>query len=636
MLLLFVPIFIAAQNDSIRVKVAEGYYINFQNKMVLAKSDTTILLPKTCKYSILKNDTTGHKFYDSLSIKANRLGKIPGEIVDMFLVRQDSIQQLKNAYKSAEKFSDFTGFKIRKISFDRLHTFGQSVFDTVSQKENKVVDFLNNIHSNTRIKTLEKYLTIKVGENVDPLKLSESERILRELDYLRNSRIVLIPVEGSANLVDVLVITQDLFPLEVGGDFSNFSNWNLALTDINIGGYGNKGNATISAKSDRNPFLEIKKANYLVNNIAGSFVDFGINYERDDNGDFSTSISGDRDFYTYSTKYAGGTSLSYFEETITSTDTATTPEKQKYSNYNAWVGRSFIQKKNKAKSITFSTLYDGNHYFERPAVSPDSNKLYYMSNQFLLSATYSYNKYYNARWVNRFGITEDIPYGFNATITFGPDKYEYYNRFYCGLELSQAAKYKNFGYLYNYVGIGGFLHNEIFEQGALNISSTYFSNINTILNSKTRQHISLNYTLGINRFSGETISIVDMMNMKGVNSADELKLSGTQRTGLEWIAMSYTPISIIGFDIATFVSATIGTVGENDQIFWENDFYSGFSFGLQTRNENLIFSTLMLRLSYFPIMPNDMAKFQISFKAVSLFTFKDFKASKPQKVVFSD
>jgi len=626
--------FITAQNDSIRVKVAEGYYINFQNKMVLAKSDTTILLPKTCKYSIFKNDTTGHKFYDSLSTKANRLGKIPGEIVDMFLVRQDSIQQLKNAYKSAEKFSDFTGYKIRKITFDRLHTFGQSVFDTISQKENKILDFLNNIHSNTRIKTLEKYITIKVGENVDPLKLSESERILRELYYLRNSRIILIPVDGSDNLVDVLIITQDLFPLEADGDFTNFSNWNLSLTDINIGGYGNSASATISAKSDRNPFLDIKKANYLAKNIAGSFVDFEIKYKRDDNGDFAASISGDRDFYTYSTKYAGGTNMTYVEKTDLSTDSSLTINKLKFLDYGAWAGRSFAQKKNKAKAFVFSALYEGVHYYKRPIVSQDSNKQFYMSNQILLSATYSYNKYYNARWVNRFGITEDIPYGFNATITFGPDKYEYYNRFYTGLKISQASEYRGFGYIYNDIGIGGFFHNDVFEQGVIDVNSIYFSNTHLILNSKTRQHVSLTYTLGLNRFYGETISITDMMGMEGVSSTDNIALSGTQRSGLEWIAMSYTPISIIGFDIATFVSTSIGTIGSNDHFFWENDFYSGFSFGIQTKNENLIFSTLMLRLSYFPVMPNDMAKFQISFKAVSLFTFKDFKASKPQKIAF--
>jgi hypothetical protein len=75
----------------------------------------------------------------------------------------------------------------------------------------------------------------------------------------------------------------------------------------------------------------------------------------------------------------------------------------------------------------------------------------------------------------------------------------------------------------------------------------------------------------------------------------------------------FTPGSLLGFRFAPFSS--IDMVAVNCiQCATNNDLYWGFSAGLRTRNENLIFGTMEAKFTYVPKDQYGNSKFVFGFK----------------------
>ena len=77
----------------------------------------------------------------------------------------------------------------------------------------------NILHVQTRPSLLRAFLLFKEGDPFNPAKLAESERNLRQLDFLKSVTIAAgTPHDG---VVDIEVVTQDAWTTDVNGDFSN-------------------------------------------------------------------------------------------------------------------------------------------------------------------------------------------------------------------------------------------------------------------------------------------------------------------------------------------------------------------------------------------------------------------------------
>lgn len=77
----------------------------------------------------------------------------------------------------------------------------------------------NVLHVQTRSELIRGFLLFKEGDSFNPAKLAESERNLRQLDFLKSATIAAgTPHDG---VVDIDVVTQDAWTTDVNGDFSN-------------------------------------------------------------------------------------------------------------------------------------------------------------------------------------------------------------------------------------------------------------------------------------------------------------------------------------------------------------------------------------------------------------------------------
>ncbi len=108
----------------------------------------------------------------------------------------------------------------------------QQIFDTSKPEENKSLYRLaNRYHILTRDSTVRSQLLFKEGDVYDPRLLEESERILRENSFLWDAKVT--SECKKPGVVDVLVVTRDVWTLTPGLSLSRAGGQNELSIDIN-------------------------------------------------------------------------------------------------------------------------------------------------------------------------------------------------------------------------------------------------------------------------------------------------------------------------------------------------------------------------------------------------------------------
>ena len=114
------------------------------------------------------------------------------------------------------------------------------IFDTSDPAENRALFRLaNRLHVRTREPTLRAMLLFRSGDPYSRRLLEESERKLRELQFLREPRIR--PLRYHDGLVDIEVESHDVWTLQIGPGFGRRGGTNhssLSFEDSNLLGYG--------------------------------------------------------------------------------------------------------------------------------------------------------------------------------------------------------------------------------------------------------------------------------------------------------------------------------------------------------------------------------------------------------------
>jgi hypothetical protein len=104
---------------------------------------------------------------------------------------------------------------------------------------------------------------------------------------------------------------------------------------------------------------------------------------------------------------------------------------------------------------------------------------------------------------------------------------------------------------------------------------------------------------------------LDINNEFGIRYFVADSLLGTKRFHLNSETVAYTPISVLGFRMAPFLFGEMAMLNYNSESIISNKPYFGFGGGIRTRNENLVFGTIEVRLVYFPRTVQDINTFSI-------------------------
>ncbi|HUV00087.1 MAG TPA: hypothetical protein VMW32_03890 [Bacteroidales bacterium] len=551
-------------------------------------------------------------FMDSLKIKASRK-LITKRLYDLVVIKPGPTDKKRFIGTSDLNYLDYSGKKIRNINIQRLNVFGTNINNPSAYNLTKIENLFNKTHFNTNESIIRKNLLFSEGDTVSPLILSENERIIRQLPYIDDARILIVPV--SEEEADIIILTKDVYSLVAGLNFSGIEKGSVSVTEKNIFGMGHEFGIEVpfDAEYSDSPGFGVK---YNVNNLRRTFINLKIFYF-DGLGKKTFGFDMNRKLISATTKYAGGISI---REMITSEDLDSLPEPEplKYILQDYWLSRSFLINEASASRIIIGTRFTNNNVFDRPFILPDSYHNLQRYRLFLGSVALSIQKYYKTSLIYSYGRNEDVPEGGLFRITAGKEINEFKKRSYFGLDFSIGESARSLGYFYAAAGVASYVNGNQIEQGRLSLRINYFSNLLYIRSNKIRNFVKMEYVRGFARYTDEYLTYTSGNGFSGFRNDS---VNGAQRLSLSLESVLFSPINFYGFRFAFFGFADLAFLAAPNQFIENGSLLTGVGLGLRIRNDNLIFNTFQFRLSFFPNLP--------AYSAINRFTVSGEQLLRP-------
>ena len=614
----------APERDTI-FSVVPGTYIQIRDSISFFLNDTLLRLPSSIIPSRNNNKDKDLLYYDSLRQKAYKKS-ITQKIYDLVVISPQTVETKNISVSSDENYINYSGRTIKSINIIRMEVFGTNINNPASDNINKINNLLNTTHVNTNERIIRKNMLFSVGDTISPLTLSDNERILRELPFIDDARIIVVPVSDTE--ANILVLTKDVYSLGAAYDYGGFKKGELSVFEKNILGTGHEFGIKI-------PFNSVKPdspgigGNYTVNNLWRSFINLNIDYLTG-LGSTTYGIGLHRNFVSAATRYAGGITI---RQMYTSTDLDTMPEPVplKYNLQDYWLARSFLFNKENVSRIIIGARYLNNNVFRKPDVQPDSYYRLQRYQLYLTSAALSVQKYYKTSLIYGYGRTEDIPYGGMVRITAGREFNEFKNRTYLGADISAGKSFTNVGYFYTSLALSSFFNDKTREQGVFYARLNYFTNLMTVGRFRSRNFINIDYSRGIGRYADEYLRFVENNGFTGFRNDS---INGTQRFTVSLESVLFSPADYHGFRFAFFGFSDLGLLASSNDVISKGFTLISLGLGLRIRNDNLLFNTLQIRLAFFPNPPMYSKINNLTISGEQLLKPSNFEAGKPLLIPF--
>jgi len=604
------PLIINAETDQLKIPLFSPFPSNL-NKPV---------------QSVTVNDRTS-VFYDSLKSRASKT-LVTKELADILITYHKPVAEKVIRGSSEAIFKGYSGKKIRNIKVSRLEVFGTSLQQPDDFNPNKLERILNKTHFNTNESIIRKNLLFSTGDSVSPLVLSDNERILRQLPFIDDARIVVEQVPDSDNEVDIRVITKDVYSL--GGDlsFNGVVSGLASVYDRNIFGMGHEFGIDIpwDTRLSDSPGFGVK---YLINNIRKSFLNLDL-YFYDGLGRKTYGFDLTRNLVSSSTKYAGGISIRQMY-TSRKLDSMIFPAPVKYNLQDYWLLRSFMINPVSVSRLIIGARYTNNNVFDHPFITSDSYYNLQKYKMFMGSVSFSVQKFYKTNLVYGYGRTEDLPYGGMINVTMGRELNEFKERTYLGGTLSVGESIRNLGYFYSSAGLAAFLNSGRSEQGMLLLRTNFISNLIYAGKYKIRNFVNIDYTRGFDRYSDEYLSFNHVSGFSGL-SGDSI--SGGQRLTISLESVLFSPMNFYGFRFALFGFIDNGFLFRSYESLRNSEFFSGVGLGIRIRNDNLVLNTLQIRLGFYPYLPVNSSARNLIISGQQLLKPLNFEPGPPSIIPF--
>jgi hypothetical protein len=312
------------------------------------------------------------------------------------------------------------------------------------------------------------------------------------------------------------------------------------------------------------------------------------------------------------------------------------PINLRFNTQDFWAGKAVrifkdTREEELITNLIFTVRYLRIRYSEKPSEQNDPLNIYSNEDFYLGGIGISTRKYVQDKYIFKYGVIEDVPVGKVFGLTGGYQVRNNSRRLYLGTRFSFGNYYK-WGYLSSNLEYGTFFHASNAEQGVFSAGVNYSTGLFEIGKWKFRQFVKPQITIGINRFAYDSLSLNDSYGLDGFNSP---ALSGTKRLLFTLQTQSYAPWNFIGFRFGPYLICSLGMLGDSAEGFKNSKVYSQIGLGVLIKNENLVFNTFQISISFYPLIPGigqDVFKMN-SFKTTD-FGFRDFEIEKPSGVTF--
>lgn len=497
---------------------------------------------------------------------------------------------------------------LRKIIFQSLDPFGETVHDTSRIVKNWYEKTGNKLHLRSKPWAIKNFLLIKKNEPIDTNKLKESERLIYSQRFIRNIKITPIYLDGNAkDSVDLIIRTQDAWTLipKVSGSTSRIK---TQIIQRNFAGLGHE------VKGEYQRFFKHKENvyqfQYRIPNIKQTFIEARFNYLKHRNNNLLKEVEFSRDFFSNYARWAGGIKLEQFyrNDTIYNLQLSKEFLKYKYNKIDIWGGIAFTIFKdspnlNRVTNFVTALRFEKTHYTQFPNPTYDPYNFYNHTNLWLGSFGITSREFNPTNNIFYQNIKEYIQTGRNIFITTGVENRNHTNRYYLGGRMSIGSYYK-FGYLATFLDIGTFFNKGNTEQNLFRVSAFYMSETFNIGTWKFRQFAVPKLSIGSNRFPVWN-DLTSLGENEGGFTSFTNQLRGSKKLQLTVQTQSYVPKSLWGFRLSPFLNANLGLLGNDTKSLFKSKLYTSFGVGVQLSNDYLVFDNLQFSFLFFPTTPID-------------------------------
>ena len=543
----------------------------------------------------------------------------------------------KKVYKKLiqKPYSTFEGKTIRHINIETLDPFGYSIGDTIVPSQSFVNKTGNKLHIKSQPITIRNLLLIRQNQPFDSLLAKESERLVRSREYIRDVSFFVKATAKNSDSVDVFIRALDIWSIIPGGSTST-SGTTIDLIDKNFLGLGHEFQNVYTRNYDeRTNYLN---TNYTIPNLKNTYISTNLHFDILGNKNYTRSLSINRPFFSPFARWAAGAFFAqeFRDDSIKTSNLLFVPQRFKFNVQDLWAGNSFQLFKGRTEDLRTTNFISTVRflrvrYLEKPTEEVDPLHMFSDENFYLASIGVSTRKYVQDKYIFKFGLTEDVPIGKVFSVTGGYQERNNIGRLYLGGRIS-LGNYYSWGYLGSSCEYGTFLKASKPEQGVLSVSAIYFTGLIEIGKWKFRQFVKPQVTIGLDRFSYDSLTINEEFGLKGFNS---LGLSGTRRMLFTVQTQSYAPWNFIGFRFGPYFSYSFGMLGDASTGFNNSKMYSQIGLGVLIKNENLVLNTFQLSITFYPSIPgmgNNI--FKMNSLQTGDFGFRDFEIGKPGIVAF--
>lgn len=532
-----------------------------------------------------------------------------------------------------ESFNKFRGKTIRKVEVMVLDVFGPTLSKPERQPSSWLQKTGNSIHINSKEWLIRNKLLFSEGSKVYPFLISESERLLRQANFIYDASITLIPVKKNKDSVDVRVMVQDVWSITGSTALRPDANAaDFSLKDLNFLGFGTELSSTLKFDDDIHGGWTWN-GSLAANNIFRNYLTGRIYYFTEGN-DKRFGFGVNRDFYSPVAEWAGGFNLEWLKEDILFfRRNSPVRHDVEFNQQDLWLGHATSFKDFDVNDVnenrfTFSIRTLHTNYTRHP--SRDSFNIFHDNTLYLGRIGYAHRRYQKDRYIFGLGKTEDIPVGGNIALIGGVKRQDNIGMPYAGIQTGYSS-YFQWGFLYGGAEAGSFINSGELTEGVVSFDLIYFSKLTKIGRSRWRHYIWNRYSYGFDKIYGRQLISINGSN--GIRGFSNSELLGDRKLVVNYENNIFLPLTLAGFRLALISFADMALLAQDTRSVFAARLYSGFGVGVRIRNEHLIFPTIQLMAGYYP-SASQGSRFEFYRQSSIYYHLNHYQFSRPDMVGF--
>jgi hypothetical protein len=278
----------------------------------------------------------------------------------------------------------------------------------------------------------------------------------------------------------------------------------------------------------------------------------------------------------------------------------------RYNLQDFWAGYSFGEhhqqtdfRSENRNRVFVSGRVINQHFTKFPdPLVPDAKLLVYQNRVAMLGQlTWFRQDFYKTKFIYGFGRTEDVPYGYSVSATTGWEKQADLARPYFALEGARTIPNRKGNFLGLSARVSTYWYASQSEDALVSLKGSYFSKLYTMGKWGVRHFAETGYARILNRTLKNPL---DINNDNGIGGFAADTLRGDARLTARFQAFVFTPLKLLGFHFALVPQLDYSWLSQRNQSVINGPFFQGYSLGIRSRNENLVFNTVEIRAYYFP------------------------------------